>query len=213
MNISFKHDLDTLEGKLTAMAKKQLPFATANALNSVAFKARAEEQRQMPKKLDRPTKFTVNAIQVKKAKKRDHLAIVKVEEKRAPYLHYQIKGGTRQPKGKAIPVPYEAHMKLNKFGNMTKSKVASLLAKKSKPGAGGTFTGKPKGAKHPSTIGGIYQRGGRKGRGSFKMLIHWEPKAQYRARFPFYKIGEGIIRRTFRRELDKALNKAMASAR
>ena len=56
---------------------------------------------------------------------------VYVMGKQAPYLSYQIEGGTRTPRGTAIAVP-TSNLKLNKYGNIIggQNRVKRLLEKK-----------------------------------------------------------------------------------
>ncbi|WP_445357379.1 hypothetical protein ACJJIC_15835 [Microbulbifer sp. ANSA002] len=122
-------------------------------------------------------------------------------------------------------VPGEA-ARLNKHGNITATTYSKILSqvranpdpmqnatnsKRSKAKRGitkGYFVGKIEG-----TLG-VWQRVGYKRRRSARpILIFVEGRPNYRKRFPFYQIAEGIARRHLPIELDKALSHAIATAK
>ena len=117
------------------------------------------------------------------------------------------------PKGQAIPVPVPKNMKPNKFGNIPRGKIDRLLADKDK-----YFSGTPKGSKGGA---GIWQRmpanskrakSKNKG-GRVRMVIAWEPKAQYSPRFPFRQIVNKTVKTNFRLRFETSIKQALASAR
>ena len=214
MYMSVKADTKRLTRYLT-FQRKQIPFATSKALNDVAFDCRSSIQKFLPKKLDRPTTGITRSVQVEKSKKKNLVAIVgfaglgfkstKWSESPAKIMRRHIQGGTRSPQGKAIPVPIARNLKLNKFGNMPRTKIKTLLSKPDK-----YFSGQPKGRD-----AGIYERTKRTKRkpGKLKMLITWEPTTQYQGgRFPLRKIVEAAIRSKYRKRFDAALRNALKTA-
>ena len=216
MQMSVLADTKQLTKHLNKIQRKQIPFATSKALNDVAFDARSFIQKSLPRRLDRPTKGIISSVQVEKSKKKNLVARVgfaglgfkstKWSESPAEIMLRQIKGGTRSPQGKAIPVPIVNNLKLNKFGNMPRTKIKTLLAKSDK-----YFSGQPKGRD-----AGIYERTKRTKRkpGKLKMLINWETTTQYQGgRFPLQKIVELAVKKKYRVRFDAALNNALRSAR
>ena len=135
----------------------------------------------------------------------------------AKYMRFQIEGGTRLPKKAAIPVPFPKNIKLNKYGNLAKSKRAkALLGDKDK-----YFSGVPRGATGGQDAG-IWERmppnsrrkkGKRAAPSKTKMVIGWEPKAVYSKRFPFKRLVEQSVRSNFRRRFESALSGALKTAR
>ena len=101
-----------------------------------------------------------------------------IADLQAEYLHYQILGGTRTPRGRAIPVP-TTNAKLNKYGNLPggQGRIKNLLKQK------GVFQGTING------VQGIYRRPkrGRRSRGVYgslgktglTLLDVYEPKTSY----------------------------------
>jgi hypothetical protein len=206
MKIELKADIKQLTKKLNKVQRKQIPFATAQAINEVAFKARKALMAQSKKKLDRPTPFTVKGFQVVKAKKTSLTAIVYVDSKRAKYMEFQIEGGIRTPNNMSIPIPIEKNMRLNKYGNMPRKKIKTLLAKPK------IFSGKPRGeGKNANAAAGIWQRTNKNNK--LKMLVSYEKFATYKPRFPFYKIVTKVVESTFEDTFKKHLSKAILTSR
>ena len=212
MQISVVANTKQLTKHLNRIQKKQIPFATSKALNDVAFDARSYVQKSLPRRLDRPTKGIISSVQVQKSKKKNLVATVgfaglgfkstKWSESPAEIMRRHIKGGTRTPQGKAIPVPIARNLKLNKFGNMPRTKIKTLLSKPDK-----YFSGQPKGRD-----AGIYERTKRTKQkpGKLRMLISWEPRTQYQGgRFPLKKIVELAVKNKYRKRFDAALKYAL----
>lgn len=206
--ISVKSNIADVTKRLSKIQRKQIPFATSVALNDTAFGLQKEIKRQMPQKLDRPTPWTISGVQVKKSTKKNLTAVVymagadglpKQNADRNKYIKYQVNGGTRTPKKSKIPVPYTKNMKLNKYGNMPRNKVKSLVARPD------VFVGNVKG------VEGIWQRNKRND--SIKLLVAFEPVAHYSKRLPFNRIGEGFSMNKFTPNFTRALVRALASAR
>ena len=199
MKINIKDNSKQIAKKLTAIQKKQIPLATASAINTTLFGLRKEMGKQTVKKLDRPTPFTQKGFLVEKAKKSNLIGILNIKPQVASYLHYQIEGGVRKPSSKKIAVPITRNKTLNKFGNIP-----------------GKKSGLVKGAKEfIATIGnttGVWKKGP-KGRGPI-LLIKFHNSVTYNKKlFPFYKIGRGYIKSTYDKHLNKALFKALRTAK
>ncbi|MGS1020906.1 hypothetical protein [Burkholderia glumae] len=69
LTLSVKSDVRALAKKLDALARKQLPFATAQALNATAEQVRDAQRENMRQVLDNPTPFTLNSVAIKRASK------------------------------------------------------------------------------------------------------------------------------------------------
>lgn len=198
MEISVKDNIKEIERQLSRLQRKQIPFATSMALNNTAFQARKALMAQAPVKLNRPTKYTVNAFRVAKASKRKLVASVYVDDSRAHYLKYQIEGGTRIGKGMGTGVPTR-NRKLNAYGNIPGRRSGLVKGKKQ-------FISTIKG------VPGVWERYGRKGR-KVRLMVGFEKQVTYRPLFPFYKIVGGVVRGRFKRNLERAIVRALGSAR
>ena len=217
MQISVKSDVDKAMKSLRRINKKQIPFASALGLTNTAKKVAKFEQHMMAKQLDRPTPFTVKGVRWARANKADFKtgnlhSRVYIMPKQAEYLKFQIEGGTRTPRGTAIAVPTD-NLKRNRYGNMLggRNRIKRLLARKD------TFQGKVGG------VEGIWQRPkkgkqragtfGVKGQSGLKLLVAYEQTAQYQKRFDFYGIAKRTVNRIIGRELGKAIQQALKSAK
>ena len=220
MQVSVKSDIKKLTKALSTIQRKQIPFATSKALNATAFDARKSVQAALDVQLDKPTPYTKRGVQVEKSTKKNLVAQVGFRSRKfgkgqgsitqAEYMQRQIAGGTRLPKGQAIPVPVPKNMKPNKFGNIPRGKIDRLLADKDK-----YFSGVPKGR---SSGAGIWQRmpansKRKKQGGKIRMVIAYEPKAQYQPRFRFKSVVEKSVKQNFGIRFNSAMKQALASAR
>lgn len=89
----------------TDIEKEQIPFATRQATNAVAFQMREEWRKQAMRQFDRPRALTLNAILYRKAVKgqRDYAEVYVRDEAfkgtpPAKYLQAQVNGGERKLK-------------------------------------------------------------------------------------------------------------------
>ena len=194
-----------------------MPFNAALGFSMAAKKVAKIEQRMMVRKLDRPPPFTIKGVRWQGASKSDFKTVrlhsrVYLVLAQAEYLRYQIEGGTRTPKGTAIAVP-TSNVKLNRYGNLAggQGRIKRLLAKKN------TFQGTING------VAGVWQRpkrgkrsrggSGTIGQSGLKLLVAYESSAQYRPRFDFYGIAQRSVRTSIYKEMDKAVARAVRSAK
>ncbi len=204
--ISIRQDLAALEQHLTRIEREQLPFAAAKALTSVAWSAAKHLKLNLPKWIDRPTPFTLRAFRVRRATKRRQVSSVYIAEIQDDYLRWQIEGGTRTPKGAAIPVPGRA-LKRNKYGNMPRRGGSRALSAASRKN---TFVG----VAGRSQTAGIWQRTGGKRNPGLRLLVAFRPTASYRAgRIPYRRAVLATVDRLIGPALDDALRQAVETAR
>ncbi|MEX6250061.1 MULTISPECIES: hypothetical protein [Providencia] len=134
--------------------RKQIPFATAQALTSTVRKIENAQKVALQRNLESPTPFTVKSIKSRGARKSDLRAKVFVMNIAAEYLTPFEEGGIHKLNGSALLNP--KNIKLNKYGNLPRNKLSSLKAKDN------TFIGDVGGAN------GVWQRKkvkkGKKGR-------------------------------------------------
>ncbi|MFV8985335.1 hypothetical protein [Serratia fonticola] len=107
--------------------KKQVPFATAQALTSVARKIADSQKTAFQRHLDNPTPFTVNSVRSFGARKNSLTAKVFVMDTAASYLEPFEFGGQHKLNSQALLNP--KNIKLNKYGNLTRNKMTQLKAK------------------------------------------------------------------------------------
>jgi len=129
--------------------RKQIPFAAAQALTSVARQIEQGEKKGLQLQLQNPRPFTVNAVRSTAARKTNLMAKVFVMDTAASYLDPFEFGGLHKLNGKALLNP--KNVRLNKFGNLARNKMAQL---KSNPN---DFIGTAA-TKDGQKINGVWQR-------------------------------------------------------
>lgn len=183
------------------LEKKQLPFAIAKSLTKTAQDVKAESERQLERKLDRPTPFTRRAFGLRRATKTRQVATVFIKDIQAEYLEYAIEGGTRSPERKANLVPVS--IRLNKYGNIpSKAKGRKIRALLAKPNV---FQGTVRG------VSGIWERTNKNTR--LKLLIRFEDTVKYKPRFNFYGLARGVASKRMPRNFNQAMAEAIRTAR
>lgn len=142
--INVTSNVKEIEKSLNELAYKQLPFATAMALNASANQAVEDLKTDMKRVFDRPTPWTLNAFYVKPATKNKPDAWVGIRDfafKGTPawkYLNPQFMGGTRNMKrfelrmtalsgGKFI-LPGRG-MPLDGYGNISRGQITQILSR------------------------------------------------------------------------------------
>ena len=220
-------DLRPAQRALGDLTGRQIPFASAFALTSLAQSVQDAETAEELKTFENPTPFTQRAFAKIPATKRNLVATVFIKDVQAQYLEPYVVGGPRflgTKKGMLAP----RGVGLNQYGNLTRGKLASLKGKTS------VFIG-PVTFKNGRTVNGVWQRGATprgkrtKGDGEFgtkgkhhivagnrttlKLLIQFEDTTEAPKHLDFYGRARGYVAANAQRVFDDALRKAMATAR
>lgn len=197
--ISLASDIKQAIKKLDSIQRKQVPYATALALNDVAFEARKAEQNAQRQYLDKPARFTTMGYQVKKADKRKLTAVIFVPQNRWNYLRYVVEGGLSTRTGVKHSVAID-HSLLNKFGSLPRNKVKSLARKK------GHFFGSSKGSNY------LFKRDS-KGRYPIKPLVVFKETTKHTKRYPIWKAATRVVGSRFKHRFDRRMAYALRTAR
>lgn len=212
MRIVIKDNLKELSRSLTRIQREQVPFAASMALNELAADVANEITRQMEHLLDRPTPFTLKLYQPARGKfygtranKRNLTAVLDPSataagKARMEYMKYQIDGGTRLPTKTAILVPTRVAPR-NKFGNVSKTNREKMITK-----SGNFFSAGQREGKTP----GIYKR---ETKGRIQPYAFYVDSANYKPILPVDKIAVGVVKSKFNYRFNKAMQKALATAR
>ena len=151
--INVRSNVRKWERGMTAIQRRQVPFALAKTLTDTAGDVKKNFPRTMQRRLDRPTPFTMRGMFVRRATKTNLVSSVGFKDIQAGYLDKPERGGVRKPKGRAIVLP--AGQKVNRYGNIPKGAIRRILARAD------TFSGEVRG------IPGIWQRH----KGGLRLLI------------------------------------------
>lgn len=98
--------MHVLTHALQTFAKKGIPFAARNALNTTAFEARTEWVGQLGQKLTLRNKYTARSLRVNKASGTNTAIMQSEVGSVLPYMETQEFGGTETKRGKhGVPIP------------------------------------------------------------------------------------------------------------
>jgi hypothetical protein len=229
IKINVRADIKRLTRSMSDLARKQIPFATAQAINATAARVQAGETANIKATFKSPTPFTQNAVAVKRAKKSNPVALVYVKDIAAKYLLPYEKGGVHQLPGRAFLNP--KNIGLNSYGQLPRGTIAKL---KGRPDV---FIGAVK-LKNGETVNGIWQRptdtkrvtllngrGKRLGKlnrvkhtkdgptGHLKLLIRFGDAIEVTKQLGYGKRAKEIVDQYLAQDFDVAMRKAMATAR
>ncbi|MEY0055225.1 hypothetical protein AB7196_13300 [Providencia rettgeri] len=200
--------------------RKQIPFATAQALTSTARKIENAQKVALQRNLESPTPFTVKSIKSRGARKSDLRAKVFVMNIGAEYLTPFEEGGVHKLNGSALLNP--KNIKLNKYGNLPRNKLSSLKAKDN------TFIGDVGG------VNGVWQRKkvkkGKKGRKRIqrspngtrkdrkkqpapKLLIRFGDALPVQPVLGYHDRAQRMAQALLPREISRALEEAIRTAK
>lgn len=182
-----------LTRNLSRIQRRQIPYSTAVALTRTAQDIQRAEKAQMVKKLDRPTRNTVNSVRIKSATKTNLTARVFLLPWASEYLRWQIFGGIR-PVKTAVPT---SNARLNSYGNIPGRKTG-LVKRKNQFAVKGV---------------GVFKRVGRGKQRKAVLEYAMVKNPQYGKRWDFYRIADGVAANRFPKQFKKALDKALATAR
>ena len=229
MQFDIRSDAREVSRWLDDAQKKQIPFATVYAMTLTARDVRTAEIAVMEKVFDRPTPYTLNALQVKPATKQTMVASVAFKEfggtpaKR--FLNPEVHGGPRSQKsnekqlsplmkGFQFAVPGKATDR-DAYGNMKGSeykRILSQLKVSSDPLQNTTNSGRSKRKRKHNAF--FIQRNivfQRTGAGIKPVLVFVKPP-RYRKRFPFYETGAQVVASRFKQNFEAAFQRTMANS-
>lgn len=210
MEFSFSSDLDALKGTLKKQ-QRQMPFAISTAINSTAFDVQRHLKAELPKKIHRPTPYTIRSIQVEKSTKKTLSAGVgfagegfgklpaNASVPPAEYMARLIPSGptvrTARPGTRGVAVPVNA--RLNMYGNMPRNYISTVLQR-------GAFVATIKGI---SGVWSSYQ-------GVLQLVVAFKKQTRYDDQpFDLFRLSVDEVRKVWSRNLSKAIKLANRTAR
>ncbi len=137
--------MDELIRGLNELEKEQLPFAIAKSLTDIAWIAKGDTVTEMKSVLDRPTPFTLNSLEVKRATKTNLQSRVWFKSPSRTnnlphYLTAQVEGGRRHFKKfeaalnkiGVLPSGYyttpASGADIDSYGNMKKGQIIQIMS-------------------------------------------------------------------------------------
>lgn len=195
MQIKIKSDVKQLAKKIDRIHRRQIPFATSQALNDQAFQIRNDTVKVLwPRSVNvKQRNFARVAFRVGKSKKTNLTASVYDSLNRA-FLPLQTKGGIKVPYSSThIAIPTRNALtqggRIKKAARLTDPRLFKMKLKRGTPG--------------------LWTRT-RKG---LVLMYHLQPRAQVDKSFPFYEFADRSVRFKFEGYWDRRMRKAIATAR
>jgi hypothetical protein len=221
-NISIASNIKQIQKSLSDFAYKQVPFATAQALTSLAKLVRDEEVKNMAATFKNPSPFTLRSVRSTAARKDNPVATVFVMDKAAEYLDPYEVGGVHKLNSRALLNPKD--IALNQYGQLRRGTLASLKARSD------IFIGPVK-TKH-GVVNGVWQREAasavitnkRTGKtriskrginqsGKLKLLVRFGDALPVTQRLGYQVRAKQVVDANFNREMGRAIAKAIATAK
>jgi hypothetical protein len=196
ITISVQTDIKRATAALNDIAKKQIPFASAQAVNALAFEVQKAERANMGSVFAHPRPFTQNSVFVDKATKAHPTATIFVRPEVAKYLSPFERGGVHVLPGKALLDP--KNIRLDQYGQLPKGAMQRLTARPD------VFVGKVAG------VMGVWQR---MKNHSLKLMVRFGIALPVHKSLGFTAKAEALVKSRFTAVFNQALAKAIASAK
>lgn len=236
-----KVDSTDVRRALQSLPENEVPFVTALALTWTAQNIRDAEVATMQSVFDRPTRFTLNALQIIPATKQNLNAAVNFKQgfggvPADRYLMPEVEGGPRHKKSfeRALEragilefgefvVPGRS-MKLDSSGNIPGSELTRILSQLSaSPDPMQNATGSTRSRRSRRRAGvyfvvrgkaiadGIYRRRG--ATKGIEQMIRFVGAPHYSPRFPFYEVAQSVFDLQFASNARAAWDRVVSSIR
>ncbi len=231
MDFQFQSNIAEWTRGLEDIYKRQIPFATAQALNDTVEDLRDYHRMILPIIFDRPTRYTLNSLRVLKAStRRDLVAGIYFKESNRAGSHYlmpQVEGGTRPRKAferwliqrgimasneYAVPA---SGLKLDAYGNVSGSVITSILSQLfASPDAHQWETARSRKraglSRHRYFVpqaGSSLRRGiwRRKGKNAIEPVFIFVSSVTYRSRYQFHDISQERAQMLFPMHFERRL--------
>ncbi len=226
--INISADIKKLTKGLSDLAQKQIPYASAQAVNGLAKKVQALEKNVIKTVFPTATPFTINSVFKTSAVKSNPTATIGLKSIAAQYMKPFETGGPHNlgtKKGLLTPILQG----VNQYGNLPRNTMATLTSRAD------VFVGPVK--RKGKTVNGVWQRttdaskvsilerNAKKKRfmrarmrkanetGGLKLLIRFSDPQEVRQHLYWQQSAQRRIKIWWRREFDAAMKKALATAR
>jgi hypothetical protein len=226
VQINISADIKKITQNLSALVQKQIPYATAVAVNNIAKRVKDLEKNVIKTTFPTATPFTLNSVYQTFAKKGNPTATIDLRPIAAQYLSpFEIGGkhdlGTK--KGLLTPILQP----VNQYGNLPQRTMASLTSRSDifigpVKRKGGMINGVWQRTTDTSRVSILEKRRGRYAKarlrkanetGGLKLLIKFSDPLEVRQQLYWHRTAQRRIKIWWRREFDAAMKQALASAR
>ena len=212
----------SFEKFLDEHAKKQIPYASAMAINRLLFEGKKGTERDMDRTYDGGAeKWTKWGVQYVKATYQAPVGILYIKDDR-PYVLKTIDGGDVLPKKEVLIKP--VNISVNRHGNIkygaVKKKYHDDRYFVGKPYRGNAPNSARKGIKYPASDPdvGLWERVGKRGprggiaRQKVRMIVSFSDRRFQKPFFPAREMAKVRFQKTWRRIFGQELAKAKIKA-
>lgn len=200
--LDIRSNIRDLQRDLSDAGRKQVPFATALAINETLAVVERATGPLLRARLDKPTPFTERGVYRRSARKARLAGEVGFKRVQAAYLSTLEEGGTLNKRGQRLP----QKARVNQYGNLPKGYIGKLLANPN------VFSGRPKGR-----TGGIYKRLGATAekKAGFKLYLEvaWGERSTWRPQLGWQDMARRRAIETLPQAWARSFAKAMGTAR
>lgn len=232
MQIDIRSNVREISRWLDNAQKSQIPFATVYAMTLTAKDVAWEEVGVMQRVFDRPTPYTLNALQVKPAKKQTMVASVEFREgfRGTPakrFLNPNVYGGPRSQKshekqiapllkGYSYLVPAKG-VSLNQYGNVPGATLRRVLSQlRVSTNADANASGSNRSKRNRRAQAFFVSRNGdmvmeRKGK-TIRPFLVGVRSPSYSKRFPFHETANAMVKDRFAVNFEIAFQRAMGTS-
>lgn len=200
--LDIRHNIAALQRELSDAARKQVPFATALAIDEATAAVERTTGALLRSRIDRPTPFTLRGLYRKRARKGRLVGEVGFKRAQAQYLATLERGGARTERGQRVP----GAARVDRYGNLPRGAVGKLLASPH------VFSGRPKGRP-----GGIWRRLGAtpaaKAGKALRLEVAWIDRATWRPALGWEAMARRRAIETLPQAWARSFARAMATAR
>lgn len=206
-DISIRSNVKEITKSLSALAYKQVKFATAQALTALAKEVQADEIQNIASTFKKPRPFTQKSVGVQGARKDTLTAVVFVRDIAAKYLAPYEGGGNHVMPGTSKAILNPKKIRLDQYGQLPRKVLNRLKARRD------VFIGPVK--SKSGTVNGVWQRipAKRKQPAHLKLLIRFGDSLAVNKRLNYRSRAKALVDRRFNAVFSEAMSKAMASAR
>jgi hypothetical protein len=199
ISISVKSDVAAMRRGLDSVARGQLPFALAMALNEVGRAAVVAEREALRAAMPTSTRFTLRGVRLWTARKATPMVVVYISPIQARYLALKIEGGVQVTRGRATLLPVD--QATNQYGNLPRNLLSRLRGRpdifiggvETKSGiVNGVWQTMPARRRTRRVIAGVAVPAG-----PLKLLVRFADPVAAHTRYPFGRATMTVARTQF----------------
>jgi hypothetical protein len=221
--------LKEFRDRMQGLARKQIPYALASALNNTAYGTMVEERKEIADSFQAPTPFVTRGVLYEKASTARLVAFVRISGERDKLdvrrvLAPHVFGGSRGVKASEqrlrrtgamgsgqwmVPGPGAPK---DRYGNIPGGQMQRILGFIRQYQESGYNVTKATGGHYLIPFVGVFKRTGRNKRASIPVLHFTYRQPHYERRFAFHDAARLHFEKNFTANMNKAWNYALTSS-